>query len=357
MTMNKVFGAAFVVGLVGVVGCSAETGTGSDRSELVEASTCSAADAVDTSTRPRGINFNGMRMNGIALNGVNFNGAKLNGLSLNGVAFNGVRLNGIAFNGPLLQGPQLQGTKLNGPVLQGTTINGVQLQGTKFAGLPVGTSIAGAELVGELSDGSKLSVYIDAVHENADPRNADVALYEVTYGASREPFCGRDQAGAAILATAIANTWDEKTGARIDRADRFTFACTNGALYKCVAAGYKPWTGASMADYHQSCTRMIRADYCGDGTSYTKDGTLIDMGDALGAQSFETGARADFAVEASWGPNGATCVSKTRYRLPNVPQCLADRLAESCGDLAAAGERSSGVALMNRSAAETTCIQ
>jgi hypothetical protein len=73
-----------------------------------------------------------------------------------------------------------------------------------------------------------------------------------------------------------------------------------------------------MADYHQACTRMTRADYCGDGSSFTKDGTLIDMSDALGVESFETESRADFAPEASWGPTGATCVSKTRYRLPHV---------------------------------------
>ena len=97
---------------------------------------------------------------------------------------------------------------------------------------------------------------------------------------------------------------------------------------------------------------MIRADYCGDGRSFTKDGTLIDMGDALGVQTFETTDRADFALEATWGPNGATCVAKTRYRLPEIPSCLADRLKDSC-DANAAAE--GGVRLSNRSA-HNACI-
>ncbi len=101
----------------------------------------------------------------------------------------------------------------------------------------------------------------------------------------------------------------------------------------------------SLADYHEACTRMIRADYCGDGTSFTKDGTLIDMGDGVGVQSFETVSRPSFAFEAVWGPNGATCVSKTRYPLTQVPSCLADRLADSCDDMVAATERSGGVVL------------
>ena len=37
----------------------------------------------------------------------------------------------------------------------------------------------------------------------------------------------------------------------------------------------------SLASYHQACTRMARADYCGDGTSHTQDGTWIEYYDKL----------------------------------------------------------------------------
>jgi hypothetical protein len=53
-----------------------------------------------------------------------------------------------------------------------------------------------------------------------------------------------------------------------------------------VRVGYKPWKmaadGRSMWDYHQACTRLIRADYCGDGVSRTRDGVEIEIVDRFG---------------------------------------------------------------------------
>ena len=54
---------------------------------------------------------------------------------------------------------------------------------------------------------------------------------------------------------------------------------------KCVRIGYKPWRevrGESLWDYHQTCVRAVRADYGGDGTGYTRNGTLVDISDRLG---------------------------------------------------------------------------
>ena len=198
------------------------------------------------------------------------------------------------------------------------------------------------------------------------PAHADVVLYEVSYGAEHEPLCGRDAAGAPVLATALANTWDAETGARIDSADRFTFACQGGALYKCVEAGYKPWRSVetaegvvSLADYHQACTRMLRADYCGDGRSFTRDGTEIDIHDILGVQTSDSAERPSFVHEAAWGPNGATCIAKTRFRLPELPQCVVDRISDTCESLASNATPASalsGVGLMNRSSTDNACL-
>ena len=50
--------------------------------------------------------------------------------------------------------------------------------------------------------------------------------------------------------------------------------------------GYKPWKtvgGVSLRDHHQTCTRVLRADYCGNGVSHTQDGTLINIWDTLPA--------------------------------------------------------------------------
>src|SRR5437868_11480976 len=62
---------------------------------------------------------------------------------------------------------------------------------------------------------------------------------------------------------------------------------------------------------------MARADYCGNGRSHTHQDTIIDMYDQFGVLSRTTEAsegwdpaRASF--EAAWGPDGATCLSRTR---------------------------------------------
>src|SRR5262249_37188157 len=74
----------------------------------------------------------------------------------------------------------------------------------------------------------------------------------------------------------------------IDDPDAVTFACEGYAIYKCISVGYAPWVtfdGHQLADYHQACTRMIRADYCGDGRSWTKDGVWINLYDELSIQN------------------------------------------------------------------------
>jgi ADYC domain len=75
-------------------------------------------------------------------------------------------------------------------------------------------------------------------------------------------------------------------------------------------------------DYHQACTRLIRADYCGDGRSHTREGTPVEIIDRLGeAEEPGTG----LAFEAGWTPEGASCVA--RHRLPGGS---ADAVAAAC---------------------------
>lgn len=39
--------------------------------------------------------------------------------------------------------------------------------------------------------------------------------------------------------------------------------------------------GESPRDYHQVCTRMVCADYCGNGIGHTQNSTPIDVYDRL----------------------------------------------------------------------------
>ncbi|HXW72906.1 MAG TPA: ADYC domain-containing protein [Methylocella sp.] len=99
---------------------------------------------------------------------------------------------------------------------------------------------------------------------------------------------------------------------------KILFTCTGGAEGKCIRFGYKPWgrgpNNISLAPYYQTCVRLVRADYCGDGIGHTRNGTPIDIFDRIGIQRDETAP--DMSFEAAWGPGGAVCVRHTR--LPDV---------------------------------------
>jgi hypothetical protein len=88
-----------------------------------------------------------------------------------------------------------------------------------------------------------------------------------------------------------------------------SFACEGvGAIAKCVDQGYKPWVSATYDRTHQSCVRMVRADYCGNGISWTQNGTQIDVEDVntvqLWNQSSRTFRQGD-VYDAAWGPSGS----------------------------------------------------
>ncbi|MFC7739228.1 ADYC domain-containing protein [Roseomonas sp. GCM10028921] len=112
-------------------------------------------------------------------------------------------------------------------------------------------------------------------------------------------------------------------------AGTFRLTCTSGAVGKCVRLGYKPRKPTpdgvtSLAPYHEACLRMVRADYCGDGTPHTRDGTLINIYDRLSIQRRES--RPGMEFDAAWEPHGAVCVG--RVRVPELTSL--DALAHTC---------------------------
>lgn len=132
--------------------------------------------------------------------------------------------------------------------------------------------------------------------------------------------------GADDQSLLLSDRWDTETGNRIDQAAFITFACRDFALAKCARMGYRPWAKAnrcsgsgaarscsdvSLTDHHQACTRMMRADYCGNGTSYTVDGTVIDVYDYLNPPLQVS--ESDWDIEAAWTPMGALCLNEPRH--------------------------------------------
>jgi hypothetical protein len=275
--------------------------------------------------------------NGIALNTAQLNGWNLNGMRMNGTALNGMRMNGWNLNGWNLNGISLVGSSFS--ATQDVDGTAVPVSGDDLIGSVLTLEGGGTTFVLRFDD-----IYLDP----ADP-NGDVWFYDIAVQDNETSLWSslcNDHNGQPTQAIAIHNWWDPTTGARIDDPTAVTFACRDAVLAKCVEWGYRPWAtvgGVGLADHHQTCTRLARADYCGDGTPHTFTGTPIDVFDALSPaiQSPATLDRQNWGIEAEWGPNGAVCIGDqlrlkmhddngVPYEFPGCFDALDD--ISGCGD-------------------------
>jgi uncharacterized protein YjbI with pentapeptide repeats len=304
---------------------------------------CDPGDASPPQQSPRSLQVNAPQNNSSELNGVELNGVELNGVELNGVELNGVELNGV----------ELNGVELNGTVFSGTqVVDGQQVQQS-------GTALIGAQFH-LLRDGAEFTLTFDDIYKNPADPGGDVYFYDISVydsqDASTTPLCQHE--GQPVPAIPLTNLWDPVTGDRIDNPNAVTFACTGAVLAKCVVWGYRPWATASrcdaqgqncaavsLADYHQACSRMTRADYCGDGTPHTLNGTLIEVYDPLSptVQPRTMASHPGWGVEAEWGPDGALCMGESlRLQLLDdrgvaydPPPCMAELSnLPACGEFA-----------------------
>lgn len=106
-------------------------------------------------------------------------------------------------------------------------------------------------------------------------------------------------------------------------------ACETGGVGKAVTWGYAPYDKeVSMNDF-QAAVRMVRDDLCGDGGSWTQQGTPIFLLDKPAINWNDSGV-----IEAVWTPDGAACLgdhTRTGIDYANVTcngqplnPCLAD---------------------------------
>jgi ADYC domain len=258
------------------------------------------------------------------------NGRDLNGRDLNGRDLNGSDLSkfmvSVSFNP----------AKRGGTVLDDAWLDGTTFYGYKGSNIYLGEEFVGVEFQGNLGDGSTVPVRITGMSQAPVP-NEDVNLYSLEYldaaSGTWRPAC-QDAAGNATQALPVLGVWDYRQGvpgggSKTDDPQRFTFACLGGAIAKCALWGYRPWAnynGVSLAAYHQACTRMVRADYCGTGQSYTKTGNPINFYDELGIQQDTE----NWFFEAEWDMNGARCfyaLNRTHSSLP----CFDSRVDLLCG--------------------------
>jgi hypothetical protein len=152
-----------------------------------------------------------------------------------------------------------------------TVVNGSLAVHHKTTNQPLyaGTSLAMENL--ELKSASGVTVRI--VSSTTDAWGGPV--YKLVYktATGEVDYCKDGES-----AVAMQGTWDA-TAFREDTTD-ISFGCRDGVTFKCFTWGYVPGLAGSQAsDLLQACTRMARADICGDGIPHTREETPIIIRD------------------------------------------------------------------------------
>lgn len=242
------------------------------------------------------------------------------------VSPNGTSANGIT-----------AGIKLTGVAPTGVRPNGTAI-GIAATGAPLtGAGVVGSSWTGHVLGGTNVTLRIDDAVQDSEA-NSDIWMYKmsVSIAGAWTPLCV-DASGAQLRVDTVRGTWNlaegvSGGGAYAATATDFTVACHGSAIAKCLELGYKPWTG--HAGDLAACVRALRADYCGDGKSYTVDGTLVNIFDI---DRIEPDGMA-WRPEAEWTANGASCVSaeqNTRFfqTAHQRPSCFGSTLRPkvSCG--------------------------
>ncbi len=290
----------------------------------------------------QGMNVQGMNVQGMNVQGMNVQGMNVQGMNVQGMNVQGMNVQSLQLLGTdrvrSLAGPMeyrglayadvqtaanFQGLQPIPPspiaYVSVSPVPSVQLQAGptdtgpgSFIYVPDGSGGA-KDLRGTLwnmvladSTGTgAIGLYISEVAKDTQtnqskyPSNDDIYLYTVYYRHPAtqqwtslcpvDPYTGKASAMAIPLDP---SDWSPES------LKKFTFACTaTGVGAKCARNwGYKPWktvtetvwTGAGFSPkaiplkpFYDACLIAARADYCQDGQSYTKNGTLVDLFDTL----------------------------------------------------------------------------
>lgn len=261
-------------------------------------------------------------------------------------------LNGRSWEGQILDGRVVVSVSLRQVVFPHGPPRNLRLEATVFRGAPGprGTGLIGAVFQATLDDGTLLPLTVTGVQERGDASRPWFA-YEVQFLADGrwQSLCGTSEAGGLLAAIPLNGRWDYREGAptggaHLEDPDAFTFACEDRVLAKCVRMGYAPWQQGflcriddrgkkvcqktTLAAMHQACTRALRADYCGDGVSYTEDGMWTLVRDGIGIRDDTE----DWVFEAEWDDHGARCLAHERMALLEGIPCGDSLMAADCGD-------------------------
>lgn len=255
----------------------------------------------------------------------------LNTSEVNGVPLDAVDLTGAPLADVTVQevwvGTDPNNERLASVGVEGGILYGIGESGAKYAGADF---IGGLILLKDNRYGWSIPTTMairDFVEEGSRSRYELEYQSAITEGAWL-PTCVKDGETDEYTAILFGDLRvDPHDGSMSDAPGTLYFGCVSGAVGKAVMWGYAPWVYGSQL--HQTATRMVRADYCGDGTSYTQPGNGLQLQDTLGEWTF---ADPSEATEAVWLADGVACLGKPRdsqYVFEDV-QCANGHVLSNC---------------------------
>lgn len=153
-----------------------------------------------------------------------------------------------------------------------------------------------------------VTVYITKYTAGAPGAPPSYQLKQTYFNGEVVYVCNREDSVGSVESYIYADlSVSELTGDITARADTLYLGCHKGAVGKAGTWGYLPWE-LGLDDF-EAVVRVVRADYCGDGTSYTHPGAAVTLADVWGVNSFAAQAG---PTEAVWGPDGALCLGAPR---------------------------------------------
>lgn len=219
----------------------------------------------------------------------------------------------------------------------------VDIIGDAIVADPQGAQVMGSALVGyELvfENASKTQVFVEiAQHQKVfdwTPAQQSVNTYSLAYfdpNTGEGPFnvcpgLDLDHTSTLIIRD---ETYNDDATVNPGKTDYATFACRGHAIAKMRLLGKAPNDGyGSDWEDRQATLKMITADYCGKGESFTVAGTPLFLHDEDQVIP-QDGGEDPNRIEAKWDMDGAICLNTPRAflrteveKLCSPPPCDTD---------------------------------
>ncbi len=180
-----------------------------------------------------------------------------------------------------------------------------------------GADLVGAKIVFELQGSGGQVVHLEVLDVDTNVGSwATGAPPQTFYRASYfnqgvpTPICQGSNSDAQWFTLISDELYDPVTHAISPANGAVTVACVGQAAAKMKLFDYHPrGTKGATPDQRLATLRMITADYCGDGTSFTEAGVHVAWRNLGGEVQPPYG---EHTMEALWGPNGAICLGTPR---------------------------------------------